>query len=86
ISEKLRDNETVMDQVRNNPMDQALKADLPSAANKAIVEAMGTHQKLAKRLLSDEVSRNLFLQVLYELLSKDVAGELIREAREDRDD
>ncbi len=86
ISEKLRDNEVVMDQVRNNPMDQALKADLPSAATRAIVEAMGTHQRLAKRLLSDEVSRDLFLRVIYEMLSKDVAGELIEAAREERDD
>jgi len=85
ISEKLRDNETVMDQVRNNPMDQAMKADLPSAATKAIVEAMDSHQKLAKRLLSDEVSRNLFLAVVYEMLAKDVAGELIEVAREDHD-
>ena len=84
ISEKLRDNETVMDQVRNNPMEQALKADLPSAATKAIVEAMDSHQKLARRLLGDGVSRDMFLRVIYEMLARDVAGELFEAAREER--
>ncbi|MDQ6965143.1 MAG: hypothetical protein Q9M13_09520, partial [Mariprofundales bacterium] len=81
ISEKLRGNERVMDQVRNNPMEQAMKADLPSTATRAIVEAMGSHQKMAKRLLGDEVTRNLFLTVVYEMLTKDVAGDLIEEVR-----
>lgn len=86
ISEKLRENEKVMDQVRNNPMEQAMKADLPSAATKAIVEAMGSHQNMAKRLLGDEVTRNLFLTVIYEMLTKDVAGELIEQVRALGDD
>ncbi|MDQ7010953.1 MAG: DEAD/DEAH box helicase family protein, partial [Mariprofundaceae bacterium] len=81
ISEKLRGNERVMDQVRNNPMEQAMKADLPSAATRAIVEAMGSHQKMAKRLLGDEVTRNLFLTVVYEMLAKDVAGDLVEQVR-----
>ncbi|NWF36067.1 type I restriction endonuclease [Mariprofundus sp. KV] len=85
ISEKLRGNEKVMDQVRNNPVDQAMKADLPSAATKAIVEAMGSHQSMAKRLLGDEVTRNLFLTVVYEMLSKDVAAGMIEQARGDND-
>ena len=81
VSEKLRDNETVMAQVRNNPMEQAMRADLPAAATKAIVEAMASHQSIAKRLLSDEVTRNLFLTVIYEMLKKDLSGELLLEAR-----
>ena len=85
ISEKLRGNEMVMDQVRNNPMEQAMKADLPSAASRAIVEAMGSHQKMAKRLLGDEMTRNLFLTVVYEMLTRDVAGDLIEQVRRESD-
>jgi len=81
ISEKLRDNEKVMDQVRNNPMGQAMKADLPAAATKAIVEAMGSHQKMSKQLLGDEVTRNIFVSVVYEMLAKDIAADLIKQAR-----
>jgi len=83
ISEKLRNNEKVMDQVRNNPMDQAMKADLPAAATKAIVAAMGSHQKMSKQLLGDETTRNMFVSVVYEMLAKDIAADLIRQARGD---
>jgi len=70
ISEKLRGNETVMAQVRNNTKEQALKADLPDAAIEAIVEAMGSHEKMATRLLSDEGARGIFLGLLYEMLKQ----------------
>ena len=84
ISEKLRDNEMVMAQVRNNPREQAMRADLPGAATKAIVEAMSSHSALSKRLLSDETTRDIFLSVIYEMLKKDVAGDLLSEVRGDR--
>jgi type I site-specific restriction-modification system R (restriction) subunit len=48
ISEKLRENEVVMDQVRNNSREQALRADLPKAASDAIVEALTSHEAIAK--------------------------------------
>jgi len=82
ISEKLRGNQTVMAQVRNNPKEQAMRADLPGAATKAIVEAMSSHSVLSKRLLSDETTRDVFLSVIYEILKKDVAGDLLSEVRE----
>ena len=68
ISERLRGDDTVMAQVENNTREQALKADLPDAATDAIVEAMGSHEKMATRLLSDEGAREIFLGLLYEML------------------
>ncbi|RME58122.1 type I restriction endonuclease subunit R, partial [Candidatus Parcubacteria bacterium] len=81
VSEKLRNNAVVMAQVRNNPREEALKADLPQEANKAIVEAMTSHSTLAQKLLSDEFSWEAFLAVLYDMLKKDVAGSLVEEVR-----
>lgn len=60
VSEKLRGDALVMAQVRNNPREQAMKANLPSAAVQAIVGAMGSHEQLSTRLLSDEEARKLF--------------------------
>jgi len=77
IREKLRGNDTVMAQVENNAREQALKADLPDAATDAIVEAMGSHQKMATRLLSDEGARDIFLGLIYELLKKPDAPSLL---------
>ena len=81
VSEKLRDNAVVMAQVQNNSREQAMKANLPQAAIQAIVGAMTTHQTMATKLLSDETTRDIFLTVVYELLKKDSAGDLIFSAR-----
>jgi len=70
-----------MDQIQNNPRDQAMRAGLPSATVNAIVGAMQTHQTLATRLLSDETSRGHFLEVVYELLREDIAKQLLERAR-----
>lgn len=82
VSEKLRDNEVVMAQVQNNANDQAMKANLPAAAVQAIVGAMTTHNELATKLLSDETTRGLFLDVVYELLKRDGPGGLFDAARD----
>jgi type I restriction enzyme, R subunit len=71
VSEKLRGNAMVMAQVQNNAKEQAMKANLPAAAVQAIVGAMDTHKALATKLLSDETTRGMFLNVVYELLKRD---------------
>ena len=76
VSEKLRDDAVVMAQVQNNDKAQAMKANLPAAAVQAIVSAMNTHKDLATKLLSDEATRALFVDVVYELLKRDAAGGL----------
>ena len=77
ISEKLRSNDNVMAQVESNTREQALKADLPDAATDAIVEVMGSHEKMATRLLSDEGARDIFLGLLYEMLKRPDAPSLL---------
>ena len=77
IREKFLGNDTVMAQVENNAREQALKADLPDAATNAIVEAMGSHEKMATRLLSDEGARDIFLGLLYEMLKQPDAPSLL---------
>ena len=83
VSEKLRDNTQVMAQVKNATRGDAMKADLPMAINAAIAGAMLTHQSLATKLLSHEGegARDLFLAVVYEMLKKDLGGDLLTAAR-----
>ncbi len=60
-----------------------MKADLRTKAVSAIVGALNTHKSIADRLLSnDEVTRDLFLEVVYEMLKNDISGGLISTARE----
>ena len=70
VSEKLRADPVVMAQVRNNTLEQALKADLPTRAVAAIAAAMSSHTSQATKLLSDESTPDLFVTVLYELLKR----------------
>jgi type I restriction enzyme R subunit len=81
VSEKLRTDSVVMDQVQNNTREQAMKADLPMKAIQAIAGAMSSHQTMATQLLSDESTRDLFLTVVYELLKKDAGSGLLEQAR-----
>lgn len=81
ISEKLRGDAVVMSQVQNNDKAQAMKANLPAAAVQAIVEAMKTHNVMATKLLSDEATRGVFLDVVYELLKRDGSGGLFDSTR-----
>lgn len=81
VSEKLRSDAVVMAQVANNTKEQAMKANLPQAAVQIIVGAMQSHQNMATKLLSDEASRGLFLDVIYDLLKKDSGGDLMRSVR-----
>jgi type I restriction enzyme R subunit len=82
ISEKLRANDSVMAQVRNNSREQALKADLPDAATDAIVAALESHEKMATRLLKDNSAMETFLGLLYDLLRHSRTENLIYPTRE----
>lgn len=81
VSEKLRADSVVMAQVKNNTLEQAMKADLPLKAIQAIASAMSSHSRMATKLLSDEATRDVFLTVVYELLKKDAGAELFKEVR-----
>ncbi|MCK6433526.1 MAG: hypothetical protein HUU30_07390 [Burkholderiaceae bacterium] len=65
----------------NNAKVDAMKANLPGAAVQAIFGAMNTHKTLATRLLSDQESRDAFLDVIYELLKREGGGGLLAAAR-----
>ena len=65
-----------MAQVQHNTREQALKAGLPDTAETAIVDAMGSHQELATRLLSDSTSEDRFVGLLYENLRRGDPGML----------
>lgn len=81
VSEKLRGNQVVMDQIANNSREQAMKAQLPTAAISTIIEARTSHLDMANKLLSDGTTLEVFLNVLYELLKKDSGSNLTFEAR-----
>jgi type I restriction enzyme R subunit len=81
VSEKLRGDQVLMAQVEHNSKEQAMKANLPQAAVQIIVGAMQSHQAMATKLLSDESTRGLFLDVVYDLLKRDSGQDLLHSVR-----
>jgi type I restriction enzyme R subunit len=81
VSEKLRHNTQVMAQVQNNTKEQALRADLPGALVKTAVEALSSHEAIAKKILSNTESRGILMDVVYELLKNDAAAQFLKAAR-----
>lgn len=53
---------------------------LPAAVQE-IVEAMNSHSMLATKLLSDEVTRGVFIDVVYDLLKRESGPGLFDAAR-----
>ena len=82
VSEKLRDDHLIMAQVQNNSKEQAMKANLPKEVIAAIGSALTSHHKIATRLLSNEESRSVFLDVVYEMLKHDHSADMLMQARE----
>ena len=74
IADKVRENEAVMEQLKNNSPDQAMLGDLPAAVENAIIGSMDIHANLAHQLLEDEHKTARFGKLLLELLIKGIAA------------
>lgn len=81
VAEGVRDDKVVMAQLENNSKEQAMKANLPQAVVQYIVQAMNSHQSMATKLLSDETSRGIFIDVVYDIIKRDSGAELMRSVR-----
>lgn len=70
IAEKVSENHTVMDQLRNNTREQAMLGDYPTAVQSAVIGSMDAHNELAMQVLSsDRVAKGFAALVLDMLMS-----------------
>lgn len=74
IADKVRENEAVMEQLKNNSPDQAMLGDLPTAIETAVINSMDIHGNLANQLLEDEHKAANFGKLLMDLLIKGLAA------------
>ena len=74
IADKVRENQTVMDQLKNNSPDQAMLGDLPNAIESAVINSMDIHSNFANQLLEDEHKAATFGKLLLEMLIKGFAA------------
>ncbi len=74
IADKVRENQSVMEQIKNNTAEQAILGDFPEAVQKAVIDSMGVHEGLAHQLLEDEHKATAFGNLLLDLLLKGFAA------------
>ncbi|MCZ6804434.1 MAG: type I restriction endonuclease [Proteobacteria bacterium] len=70
IADKVRENEEVMEQVKNNLPEQTMLGDFPQAVEDAVIDSMDVHQALAEKLLANKNIQEGFARLLLELLMK----------------
>lgn len=69
LIEQLEKDEEVLAQIKSNSFDIAKQGKLPKAVEKAIIQALGSYQKLAELLLKNsETSFKQVLEMIYHMI------------------
>ncbi len=72
-----KSNERVCEQVEKNTKQQALQGDLPSVVKKATVDAMKSHDLLARVLLKDPQNMDALYNLVYDIMKHGEARDLV---------
>ena len=72
-----KQNERVNEQVENNTKEQALQGDLPQVVRAATVDAMKSHNDLARVLLKDPQNMATFFSLVYDIMKHGESKDLI---------
>jgi len=75
ITDKVRENDAVMQQVANNTKEQAMMGGFANAINEAVIGSLDVHQNLASQVLNEERVRKGLADIVYQLISKGLQSE-----------
>ena len=64
---KVKENERVMDQFQNNPQEQALLGDFPTAFYNAVMESSDAHENQKMQCLSDEKVADGMMRLIFDM-------------------
>ena len=68
ISDKVRENELVMEQIANNTSEQALLGDINKAVGDAIMDSSEAHNNQMMQLLSNPDKAKTFARLVFDIL------------------
>lgn len=68
VRDKVRENKSVMNQIKNNSPEQAMLGDFPRAIDDAILESGDAHKDQMMQLLSDPVKAGKFAKLIFDML------------------
>lgn len=69
-SGKVRENETVMAQIKNNTRAQAMLGDFPVASDEAVMASSSAEQDMMMKYLSEPATRQSVLEVMFDMLNE----------------
>ena len=69
ISDKVRENDIVMQQIANNSAEQAMLGDFPRAVIDAILDSGDAHQNQRMQVLSDPSRERLFSKLIFDIVT-----------------
>ena len=70
ITDKVMENNKVVDQVKNNTKEQAMLGGFEIAINDAVISSLDAHQSMATQVLSQDKVREGLANIVYELIVK----------------
>ena len=70
ITDKVLENNKVVDQVKNNTKEQAMLGGFEIAINDAVISSLDAHQSMATQVLSQDKVRDGLANIVYELILK----------------
>ncbi|MDD9893952.1 MAG: type I restriction endonuclease subunit R, partial [Gammaproteobacteria bacterium] len=79
VTQKVTENNAVMDQIRNNNWEQVKLGDLPAATQSAVIASMQAQKGLATEYLAHPEFAEDLMQSVYELIKKNLLSELARD-------
>lgn len=75
ITDKVRENKKVMQQVTNNTKEQAMMGGFAEAINDAVIDSLDAHQSLATQVLNEERIKKGLADIVYGLIAKGLKNE-----------
>lgn len=68
IVQRTQENNLVYEQINQNTKTQAMTGDLPSIVTQSVIQAMASHDAIARTLLKDQQSMKDFVGIIYDLV------------------
>lgn len=72
IASKVSENDTVIDQLRNNTKKQAMLGAFPESINNAVIQSMSVHENMAMKVLSNEAVAKGFAELMFDVLMQGI--------------
>lgn len=70
LSDKVKENSIILDQIKNNTKEQAMLGGFSDTMNDAVIDTMDIHQSMAAQVLSEERVRKGVANIVYDFIVK----------------